>query len=163
MRMTCIRRGLIALSLSYMVAVLPVFAAAKWARVESNSLAWLHSVYFINENKGWVVGSGGTFLTTNDGGRTWKQTTKVTSDNIRDVYFYDNMRGWLLCERDQFAKDAKSTTYFLKTSDGGKTWERVELEDTNARLVRLVFSKTSIGFALGEGGAIWQLLDDERS
>jgi photosystem II stability/assembly factor-like uncharacterized protein len=161
--MSCIRRILVALCFGCMTAVLPGFAAAKWERIESHSLAWLHSVYFINENKGWAVGSSGAFLTTDDGGGTWKQTFKVTSDNIRDAYFYDDMRGWLLCERNQFSKGTQSTTYFLKTIDSGKTWERFELQESNVRLVRLVFSKKGIGFAVGEGGAIWQLLDDEKT
>ncbi len=69
---------------------------AGWVKQNSGTFAWLHSVYFVNQNKGWVVGSKGTFLTTEDGGQTWKQNKKITEDNIRDVYFSDEKNGWLL-------------------------------------------------------------------
>src|SRR5690349_4066880 len=75
---------------------------ADWSRQESNTLAWLHAVYFTDEKNGWIVGSRGTYLTTRDGGQTWKQAPKITNDNIRDVYFSDATSGWLLCERDNF-------------------------------------------------------------
>ena len=76
-------------------------AHAGWTKQNSGTLAWLHSVYFTNQNKGWIVGSRGAFLTTDDGGRNWKQNEHFTEDAIRDVYFSDEKNGWLLCERER--------------------------------------------------------------
>jgi photosystem II stability/assembly factor-like uncharacterized protein len=52
-------------------------ANAEWTRLNSGTLAWLRSVYFTNPSKGWIVGSKGTFLSTDDGGKTWKQNKKL--------------------------------------------------------------------------------------
>src|SRR4051812_41864894 len=75
-------------------------AAVNWVKQNSNTFAWLHDVYFLNEQTGWIVGSSGTLLKTTDGGKTWKKQTGVTEDTILQVYFSDDASGWLLCERN---------------------------------------------------------------
>jgi len=42
--------------------------AASWTRQSSGTMAWLHSVYFLNEQRGWAAGSNGALLATTDGG-----------------------------------------------------------------------------------------------
>jgi hypothetical protein len=77
---------------------------ANWIKQNSNTLAWLRDVYFLNEQIGWVVGSGGTYLKTNDGGKSWTKEKNFTGDTIRQVYFTGEQTGWLLCERDQYTR-----------------------------------------------------------
>ena len=112
---------------------------------------------------GWIGGSKGTLLTTDDGGRTWRQTKKFTPDNIRDIYFSDAAHGWLLCERNVYSSSSKPPSYLLKTSDGGVSWQPVELTDSRDRLVRFFFTRDAYGYAMGEGGGLWQMLDDKKS
>ena len=151
---------------STLVLVLLLFSfetKASWTRVESGTLAWLRSVFFLNESSGWAVGSGGTFLITSDGGKTWKQIGRITNDTLRDVYFFDERRGWLLCERDRYSSGKLPLSYMLKTEDGGATWERFDVNIAGDRLIRFVFSEAGYGMALGEGGAVWQLQEDGTS
>jgi photosystem II stability/assembly factor-like uncharacterized protein len=140
-----------------------VGARAEWLEQHTKTLAWLRAVYFVNENNGWIVGSRGTYLTTNDGGGTWRQAPKVTNDNILDVYFADLDTGWLLCERDGFGGDSRAPSYLLRTVDKGQSWVPIEFRDTHDRIVRLFFNKVGGGFAVGEGGAVWQLLNDHST
>src|SRR5437870_10412514 len=35
-------------------------SAATWTRQPSGTMAWLHAVYFLDQNRGWVAGSNGT-------------------------------------------------------------------------------------------------------
>src|SRR5882672_10076513 len=44
--------------------LLPSAYAATWTRQSSKTMAWLHAVYFLDQNRGWVAGSGGTLLET---------------------------------------------------------------------------------------------------
>src|SRR5260370_8830001 len=48
-------------------------SAATWTRQSSGTMAWLHSVYFLDQNHGWVTGSNGTLLETSDGGTSCKR------------------------------------------------------------------------------------------
>ncbi len=141
-----------------------VSVKANWKKVNSNTFAWLHSVYFVNQNKGWIVGSQGTLLETNDGGATWKAREKFTSDTIRDIYFSDDQTGWILCERDVFSVGTFSPSYLLQTSNGGETWEKVNLVDGgNERLSRIFFSKDGFGRAVGESGTFYAMQGDKNT
>ena len=154
------RSGTFAIAAVLFLLLLSFECRASWTRVDSGTLAWLRSVFFLNEKSGWAGGSGGTFLITSDGGSTWKQIGKITNDTLRDVHFFDERRGWLLCERDRYTSGKLSLSYMLKTNDGGATWERFDLASAGDRLVRFAFAKDGSGFAMGEGGAGWQLQED---
>jgi photosystem II stability/assembly factor-like uncharacterized protein len=138
-------------------------AEAGWRKIESGTLGWLHAVYFLNDNKGWIAGSQGTFLTTEDGGKTWRQAAKFTEDKIRDVYFSDAQTGWILCEHDRFTLGKASPSYLMKTADGGASWETIEIDKGRIRLSRLFFDKKGFGYAVGEGGIFYALQDDRRT
>ena len=138
-------------------------AVGGWERVHVSTLASLRSVFFLDSQKGWIVGSKGALLTSTDGGNSWKLEKTFTRDTLLDVHFIDNENGWLLCERDVYSSGKNAISYLLRTSDGGKTWESVELDSGRDRLVRLAFAKDGFGYAFGEGGGIWQMLDDRSS
>jgi len=141
---------------------LPVLAQTDgWMRQRVGSLAWLHAVFFLDENRGWAVGSRGTLLATVDGGKSWQTKSQPTADILRDVYFTDDQNGWLVCEANLYelkGKDAR--TYLMQTTDGGETWKRIDIgrTDVNARLTRAIFSHGR-GWAFGEEGAIWTTRD----
>ena len=136
------------------------FQAAQggWTKQNLNTLAWLHDVYFVNEKTGWIAGSNGTLLSTNDGGKIWKKEISTTEDTLRQVYFSDEFTGWLLCERDIFNRGSNASSYLLKTTNGGIDWERIEFEGIKReRLVRLFFNSEKEGFAIGESGTFYAL------
>jgi photosystem II stability/assembly factor-like uncharacterized protein len=136
--------------------LLPSAYGSSWTRQRSGTMAWLHAVFFLDQNHGWVAGSGGTLLETTDGGQTWTKVRPSTTDTLRDVYFANDHDGWLVCERDVFKlkTNDEPRSYFLKTADGGLTWQRIVPEgvDANAKLVRAVFSGSLRGWTFGEGG-----------
>lgn len=133
-------------------------ANAGWTKQNANTLAWLHDIYFFDENRGLIAGSGGTFLETADGGKTWTKRKSFTPDKILQIYFSDDYTGWLLCERNVFSRGANSLSYLMKTTDGGTNWEKVELKDAGrARLTKIFFNQKGKGFAVGESGALFEL------
>ncbi len=137
--------------------------AGAWSRQRTGTLAWLHSVFFVDQDRGFAVGSRGTLLTTNDGGKTWQQKYRPTDDVIRDVYFLDSLKGWIVCERNVYDLKAvdEPRTYLMNTIDGGQRWTRVQMKgaDVDARLVRAIFSSGGRAWAFGEGGAIYTTRD----
>ncbi len=138
-------------------------AEAGWTKQNSGTLAWLRSIYFSDQNKGWVVGSKGTYLTTDDGGKTWIQDKKITKDDIRDVYFSDEKNGWLLCERNIYNLGNQSVSYLMRTFDGGTSWETFNFSEGKDRIARFFFAVDGSGFAVGENGALLSLQNDKRT
>jgi photosystem II stability/assembly factor-like uncharacterized protein len=139
-----------------------------WVRQNSGTLAWLYGVFFVNESKGWAVGSKGTLLATTDGGKTWQSRRRPSEDIVRDIYFTDESNGWLLCERNVYElKKDDARTYLMQTTDGGEHWERVDLDpdsdDEDFRLVRAVFSRNGCGWVFGEAGTIFASRDSGAS
>lgn len=140
-----------------------ITAKASWVRQPAGTMAWLHAVYFLDQNRGWVAGSGGTLLKTIDGGQTWRRLLPLTKDNLRDVYFADEKTGWLVAERDalKLKTNDEPQSYLLKTEDGGFSWRRVFLHGSgiNARLVRAVFTDAERGWVFGESGVVFATRD----
>jgi photosystem II stability/assembly factor-like uncharacterized protein len=135
-------------------------AKAGWVKQNANALAWLHDIYFFDENRGFIAGSGGTYLETKDSGKTWTKRKKFTADKILQVYFPDDYNGWLLCERDPSNRGGNAVSYLMKTSDGGENWERAEFKDAGrVRITKIFFNQKGKGFAVGESGAFFELND----
>ncbi len=134
-----------------------------WARQPAGSMAWLHAVFFIDQNRGWAAGSKGTLLRTEDGGKTWKAIAASTDDVVRDIFFVDEQNGWLVCEVNAYQLKTvdEPRAYLMKTTDGGSNWARVEIKgfDVDSILVRAVFSRGGRGWAFGEAGAIFTTRD----
>lgn len=135
-------------------------ARADWTKRESGTLAWLRDVYFLNENKGFIAGAGGTLLSTKDGGKTWKTEAKFTGDAIDQIYFSDENTVWLLCQKNQFSRGADSSSYLLKTIDGGARWERDDFGTGRARITKIFSTKNGFVMAIGESGVLLALADN---
>jgi len=71
------------------------------------------SLFFLNENFGWMVTEKGLWQTT-EAGKSWTKMPRVPAQVFR-VYFTDEKNGW--------AAGARKTV--LETHDGGQRWTRV--------------------------------------
>lgn len=136
-------------------------ANAEWVKQNTNSFAWFKDVSFVNQNKGFIVGADGVMISTEDGGQTWVQARKFTNDTFLQVHFLNETTGWMLCERNVFSRESKSTAYLRKTTDGGRNWEKVEFEDGGReRITKMIFNHDGRGWAFGEGGVFYKLQED---
>jgi photosystem II stability/assembly factor-like uncharacterized protein len=143
----------------FLFCLLPVHG--EWVKQKTNSLAWFKDVFFVNEKRGWIVGTDGALLSTVDGGAAWVQAQKSTTDAFLQVYFTDENTGWLLCERNIYALRPKATSYLLKTTDGGRNWDHIDFESAGReRVTRLVFDRSGGAIAFGEGGLFYRLQED---
>lgn len=141
--------------------------AGTWARQQAGTMAWLRSVFFLDQNRGWAVGSRGTLLQTTDGGNTWKPRGGSTDDVVRDIFFIDDKNGWMVCEVNAYQLKTvdEPRAYLMKTINGGEQWKRIEIKgfDVDAILVRAVFTSSGRGWVFGEAGAIYTTHDGGES
>ncbi len=139
-------------------------ANADWVKRNTNSFAWFRDIQFVNPNFGWISGTDGVLLSTTDGGTSWLQTKKFTTDAIIQIHFINETTGWLLCERNMFSRGNFATSYLRKTIDGGRTWEKIEFEDGGReRITKLLFNNDGVGTAFGEGGVFYKLQEDGKT
>jgi photosystem II stability/assembly factor-like uncharacterized protein len=137
---------------------------AEWVRERTNTLAWLHDITFSSPSNGWIVGSDGTVLKTADGGMSWSQAKKFSSDNLLQAHFTDDQNGWILCERNIYSRGPKASSYLLRTINGGKDWEQVEFGDAGReRITHMVFDKNGSATAVGERGVMYRLQADGKT
>jgi photosystem II stability/assembly factor-like uncharacterized protein len=153
------------LKLTFLVLIALTFVSqnlrADWHKLSINSAAWYKDITFVTKDRGWIVGTDGTMLSTDNGGETWQPIRKFTSDNILQVKFTDEFTGWILCERNIYERGTNPISYLRKTTDGGLKWERVEFPNIGReRMIRLLFGTDGRAIAFGEGGIFYRLQDD---
>ena len=88
--------------------------SAQWIPQTSGTDGYLNSIYFVNQQDGWICGSGGTLLKTNDGGSSWEQISTNFNNDFYAIFFIDENIGWLV----------GSNGIILKTIDRGKEWNQ---------------------------------------
>jgi photosystem II stability/assembly factor-like uncharacterized protein len=113
------------------------------AQISGNSDA-LNSVYFVDAQTGWAVGSYGAFLQTSNGGATWSSTNQSTyAYTWNSIHFLNSTTGWF----------AGAGGTIIKTTDGGGTWVKQTSGTTNV-LNSIQFVDGSTGYAAGNGAVI---------
>ncbi|MGQ9864963.1 MAG: photosynthesis system II assembly factor Ycf48 [Pseudanabaenaceae cyanobacterium] len=137
----------------------PVWAAGTWQRVPLDTQATLLDIDLVGD-RGWLVGTGGTLLTTTDGGKTWRlQTLDLRDANYRFVSVsFAGDEGWIVGQ----------PSLLLRTTDGGQSWSRIGLSSQlpgSPQLVKALGPQTAemstdVGaiYRTQDGGLTWQAL-----
>ncbi len=111
----------------------------QWPLPHGNTM---YSVKFVDENKGFAVGGGGTIQYTNDGGQTWEFQEAGTSDGLIKVDFTDSQHGWIVSDAGKI----------LRTTDGGGTWNINQFSANRLNCVEFIDNYT--GWICGNDGVI---------
>lgn len=112
------------------------------------------TVYFVNENIGFVSKALNNYKTT-DAGETWVEISG-TSLTLLDFYF--------LNENDGFATGEYGVTY--KTNDGGTTWDQIFFQSSfvgGTSMYSIYFQDVNVGYATGDRGRIIKTIDGGNS
>jgi len=132
------------LALSFSI-VSPAFA--QWHPQNSNTNASLHGLSIVNAKVVWASGTGGTFLRTTDGGKTWQAGTVPGGEKLdfRDVYAVNASTAYLM----SIGNGEESRIY--KTTDAGKSWA-LEYTEQNPKafLDCMAFWNAKRGIAVGD-------------
>jgi len=95
-------------------------AGVSWQMQGAWTTLFLQSIYFVNEQIGFIVGrrirGGVMLLKTSNGGETWDELIWDENQGIKPIHFWDELHGLAL-----------TGPVIAKTSDGGNTWEFIDL------------------------------------
>jgi photosystem II stability/assembly factor-like uncharacterized protein len=108
-----------------------------------NDVPILYSVAFPGKKQGWVVGTDGRILHSEDGGRSWRQQESGLQDDLVHLRFVNDKRGW--------AVGAKGVILF--TDDGGRTWER-QSSGTSNHLYHIEARGKDNAWVVGDKGTV---------
>ncbi|MDQ4122853.1 MAG: glycosyl hydrolase [Acidobacteriota bacterium] len=108
--------------------VLNSIAGAQWQKQTVDTKASLRGLSVVNEKIVWASGTGGSFLRTIDGGKTWKVGKVPDAEKLdfRDVEAFDANTAYLL----SIGEGENSRIY--KTTDGGETW-KLQFKNSNPK------------------------------
>jgi photosystem II stability/assembly factor-like uncharacterized protein len=128
----------------------------------------LRAISVVDESVVWASGSGGTFLLTTDGGKTWKCDTipGEKRNDFRSIHAWD--------EKKAMVFGIGSPGKGFLTTDGGKTWKKIyENSDKGIFFDSMRFSDKNNGLAVSDpiddrsyvirttdGGITWKRLDN---
>jgi len=126
-------------------------AYSQWFELDAGTNEKLNSVFFIDENNGWIAGKD-IILTTTDGGNNWLQSQLVGINN--SIHFLNHNLGWV----------SSSEGKIFKTTDGGLNWTLIHTE-SGKEITSITFTDENLGIASGynrtilvtsDGGENWQ-------
>jgi photosystem II stability/assembly factor-like uncharacterized protein len=103
---------------------------------------------FVSRQRGWVVGTKGTIISTSDGGKSWKQQESGTEKNLFSVAFVDASNGWAVGEFGTI----------IHSADGGESWT-FQAESIDKMLNGVCFVDAMHGWVVGEFGTILHTAD----
>jgi photosystem II stability/assembly factor-like uncharacterized protein len=124
-----------------------------WLPQDLPSTAILNEVDFVDATHGWAVGLEGVILRTRDGGKHWNRLKSGTTEEFLSVAFADNLHGW--------ASSVKPTHYDVwgtadnwdaslwSTTDGGDTWDELDISERASILRGLDFIDLQTGWVVG--------------
>jgi photosystem II stability/assembly factor-like uncharacterized protein len=121
-----------------------------WTTVNTGTFAAYESIFFIDENIGWVCGSSGKILKSTDGGTSWNEQISGVSQTtcFYEIIFLNSNLGWT----------AGEDGIILKTTDGGSVWTP-QTSGTSTDLRSICFIDENIGWASGISGTIISTTD----
>ena len=117
-----------------------------WEKQKGESPAELREVNFIDINKGWVIGYGGTILHTDNGGKTWKAQESGVSGELEGVQFLDQKTGWIVGTEKKGGN--KWFSIILHTDNGGTTWN-IQEREIKGSINDVNFINYKVGWAVG--------------
>lgn len=143
------------------------FTWKKIAKLEQ-STETIHDIYFLNPKMGFYYGSkkGNLFLyKTIDYGKSWKKIGKLYNyDYVIQIKFIDEQNGYLYCrKKSNNTTISNDTTLFLKTIDGGNTWNIIKIFDGWSRFFEFTFITPEIGWFIEDFKLISRTTDGGKS
>lgn len=130
-----------------------------WTQPQEAAGLWLTDVFFTNSLTGYIIGQGGVFMTTSDGGLTWQSSTQFQNllQSNPSIYFTTASTGFVMAQYGQC----------FRTADGGVTWTDMT-ETANRNYESIHFMDSLHGWAASsvlteiittsDGGLTWSSL-----
>lgn len=141
--------------MGFWIGVQTAFAQSPlWSEIQTPVKASLRGLSPVSDLVCWASGTGGTWLKTTDGGKSWTNGVIAGLDTVdfRSIHAFDS-------ERAVAASAGQPAVVYL-TEDGGNTWQKVHQEGKEAFFDAITFMDQKRGFVLGDPvNGKWMILE----
>ncbi|MCD4723691.1 MAG: T9SS type A sorting domain-containing protein [Bacteroidales bacterium] len=130
------------------------FSQDEWTLIHPYpTLNNLIDVHFVSDNEGWLVGTKGTILYTDDGGDTWETQHSNPDESLWSVFFIDDNEGWVC-----------GWSEIYHTEDAGQNWSIQDAPFCMGDFTDVFFINPDTGWIVGtykivlkttDGGENW--------
>ncbi|MGI8788630.1 MAG: WD40/YVTN/BNR-like repeat-containing protein [Pyrinomonadaceae bacterium] len=126
------------------IAAQILYAQSSWDKIKNGATGDLVAVYFTSSDRGFAAGDKGFLEETNDGGKTWTKQAINTEDDINEIYFRNDSKGYLVAGKKMFLTD-----------DGGRSWREIKIYDPKSfrnatpEFLSVRFADKKRGFIVG--------------
>jgi photosystem II stability/assembly factor-like uncharacterized protein len=129
-----------------------------WSAQNSSTTLHLNSIYFLNQNIGFISGrgmdgclnpdcnKGSVLLRTIDGGDTWMKMFYDSLAYLESMQFRDENNGIAIMETAQ--RSNSKFKFLVKTTDGGNSWIKTSLEISQAHS-SVIINKENVYYLIG--------------
>jgi photosystem II stability/assembly factor-like uncharacterized protein len=140
---------------------------------QSKEIGWgskLEGVFFINQNTGWLGGTpSGELYHSENGGKSWWKQQQISIEKnyigIEDVYFLNEKVGWAIGRTWMTNGTRRSQGGIFRTSNGGRTWQAVNIGENEPFFDRIYFVDSQYGWLFSrdnvyrtqDGGKTWNI------
>jgi photosystem II stability/assembly factor-like uncharacterized protein len=109
---------------------------------------WLYSVFFTDDDNGWIAGASGTILKYDSQKLNWKMQSRITPNDLFSISFFNTTTG-ITCGR--FGT-------LLRSTDGGFSWSVVSL-NTSSDLHKVFVLNETTAYVAGNSGILYRTTD----
>jgi photosystem II stability/assembly factor-like uncharacterized protein len=102
-----------------LLILLPLSLNAQWEILNEGFKGSINTIDFVDEYIGWIAGSNGTLLKTNDGGENWDTVPIDENWDITQIDFINESVGWAI---GSMCNSLACYGIIIKTNDGGFNW-----------------------------------------
>ncbi|HEY6363542.1 MAG TPA: YCF48-related protein, partial [Candidatus Binatia bacterium] len=122
-----------------------------WNAQSTGTTEHLFGLATLNEQTAWAIGSRGTILHTQDGGRSWISASLAEDLTLSSVAFVNPTKGWIVGEFG----------VIFQTQNGGKNWDKQKspvevsfVSGESRNLFALLLREPETGWAFGLDGVV---------
>ena len=131
----------------------------EWIKLDSPTSVKLEKLFCIDSLNCWAAGDSGLIIHTSNGGVNWEIQNSEVFNPIQDIFFLNHNLGWAVSTRF----DSLSGSYIIKTTNGGKVWEKEFFNIENKFFHAIYFLDSLNGWVAGnyafygttDGGFTW--------
>jgi photosystem II stability/assembly factor-like uncharacterized protein len=128
----------VAYAIGYYFIIKTTDSGENWFTITDPTSNYLNDIFFINETKGFIVGSVGVMYCTEDGGNNWISRNSGTTSQLSAIHFFNENIGMTLGYTYDYSD------YIIRTTDGGLTWINCSFSNSPFFIAEGVFLTTEL-------------------